>query len=58
MYWYILYIGKQRNKQKNCKERLGNLNIFIEEFSISYTNFEKHRSCGNWLHLLANLFIL
>ena len=58
MYWYILYIGKQRNKQKNCKERLGNLNIFIEEFSISYTNFEKYRSCGNWLHLLANLFIL
>ena len=34
MYWHILGIGKQRNKQKNCKERSENLNIFIEKFTI------------------------
>ena len=35
MYWYILHIGKQRNKRKNCKKRQENLNIFIEKFSVS-----------------------
>ena len=32
---FFLFIGKQQNKRKNCKERSENLNIFIEKFSIS-----------------------
>ena len=54
MYWYFFRLENNEISEKK-KKRLKNLNIFVEKLYVSSNNFEKHHSCGNWLHQLASL---